>query len=417
MKFTILNEDEYSNFLDNHPLKTFLQTVEMAKLEESHGWKAHFVGIKENDKILCATMMISRKTKLGFNYFSAPRGYLIDFNDKNLLTLFTKEIKKYIKEHKGYVLNIEPKVFYKERDADGNLVPNGFDNTPIFNNLIDLGYKHGGFYTKLNLTKQVRWAFVLRLEGKTEDEIFNEMRPNTRNHLKKASKYNVETRELLYDELETFRGIVESSGQRKSFHSRSLKYYQDMYKTFHDKGWVKYIVAELDVKKYIDKLQAEIMSELDKKEQLEDKASTRGLKKEIDKNVVSLNKRLEEALQIKEKEHSDKIILAGAMFLTYGDEIAYLFSGSRSEYLSYGGQYCIQWDMIKYGIKNGFKAHDFYGISGDLSESDDRYGVYEFKKGFGGTVVEYIGDFDLIVNKPVYMLQEAIKNAKKMIKK
>ena len=32
------------------------------------------------------------------------------------------------------------------------------------------------------------------------------------------------------------------------------------------------------------------------------------------------------------------------------------------------------------------------------------YGIYEFKKGFGGRVVELIGEFDLIISKPKYNL-------------
>ena len=32
MKFVELKEDEFQKFLDNHPLKTFIQTKEMAKI-------------------------------------------------------------------------------------------------------------------------------------------------------------------------------------------------------------------------------------------------------------------------------------------------------------------------------------------------------------------------------------------------
>jgi lipid II:glycine glycyltransferase (peptidoglycan interpeptide bridge formation enzyme) len=417
MKFCLLTEKEFQNFLDKHPLRTFVQTVAMTKVKEKDGWESHFVGIKENNKILCATMMISLKGKLKERFFYAPRGFLIDYNNKELLKIFTNNIKDYIKSKNGYMLRIEPEILYKERDIDGNLIEGGFDNTSIYNNLIELGYKHNGFYLELDLSKQVRWAFALNLKDKTKEEIFEAMRPNTKNHLRKAAKYNIVIREFTYDELSIFKDIVESSGQRKSFHSRPLKYYQNMYKAFYDSDDIKYMAAELDIDKYIKSLKDEIKEELDKKEKLSDAPSNRGLKKEIDKNVVSINKRLEQAKEIESKEKNKKIILAGAMFMTYGNEIVYLFSGSRSEYLSFGGQYCIQWHMIQYGIEHGYKLYNFYGISGNLREEDNRYGVYEFKKGFGGTVIEYIGDFDLIISKPIYIMHELIKKIKNIIKK
>ena len=63
--------------------------------------------------------------------------------------------------------------------------------------------------------------------------------------------------------------------------------------------------------------------------------------------------------------------------------------------MKYYAQYAIQWYMIKYGIKNNFKTYNFYGITGNFDKKDPEYGVYEFKKGFNGKVVEYIGDFEL----------------------
>ena len=44
------------------------------------------------------------------------------------------------------------------------------------------------------------------------------------------------------------------------------------------------------------------------------------------------------------------------------------------------------------------------------------YGVYEFKKGFGGQVVELIGEFDLVVNKPKYLLYKVAFGSYKKIK-
>ena len=96
MIFTEITKEDFRNYLDNHELKSFLQTPEMAALKVKDGCSEYYVGVKENGKIICATMMFSYNTRFG-KYFTAPRGYLIDFKDKKLLSFFTDNIKKYIK--------------------------------------------------------------------------------------------------------------------------------------------------------------------------------------------------------------------------------------------------------------------------------------------------------------------------------
>ena len=45
----------------------------------------------------------------------------------------------------------------------------------------------------------------------------------------------------------------------------------------------------------------------------------------------------------------------------------------------------------------------FRGVSGDLSEDNPLYGLYKFKKGFNGEFTEFVGEMDLILNKPLYL--------------
>lgn len=413
MIFTELNKQEFKKYLNNHELKSFLQTPEMAALKVKSGCEEYYVGIKEKNKILCATMMYSYKTKMG-KYFSAPRGYLIDFRDKNLLEFFTKELKKYVKLKGGYVLNIEPKILYKERDIDGKLVENGFDNSDIYQNLVCLGYKHGGFYEHLDLSKQVRWAFVLPLEGKTKEEIFAKFKPNTRNVIRKNIKYGVKVKELGYADLGLFTEIVESSGNRKNFHSRTTEYYQCMYELFHDKGDVKFLVTELNANEYKKQLIREKNEIKEKMDNLSDSGSNKKKKKEYLNQISSTDVRIKEVNKIK-KNFGNNPLMAGAMFMLYGDEIIYLFSGTKSEFLSFKSQFLLQWHIIQYGVDNNYKLHNFYGINGKFESNDDRFGVYTFKKGFNGNVIEYIGDFDLIVMPSIYFFHKILKRLKKIV--
>lgn len=407
-KFKELSIDEFRKFSERHKLKTYLQTTEIAQFREYEGWTGHFVGVVQGSKILCATMMTSRPTRFG-KYFSAPRGYLIDFKDYKLLSFFTAEIKKYVAQCGGYVLNIEPRIWYKERDIDGNLVEGGFDNSDIYSNLIKLGYRHGGFYKQLNLSKQVRWAFILPLAGKSEEEVFSGFKQNTRNILSKLQRDGARVRELDYSELDKFKRLVDSSGDRKNFSGRSLGYYQKMYKLFEGTGVLKFLVAELDLDKYKKKLTNQISQYKDRLKSSEIKSS--GEEKELKSQLESLKNRLKNVDQDK-KKFGNVLLMSGGMFMFSGDETVYLYSGSAAEHLAYGAQYLVQWEVIKQAISGGYALHNFYGISGNFSESDPRWGVYKFKKSFGGVVVEYIGDFDLVVKPFNYKIASILKMIK-----
>jgi len=59
---------------------------------------------------------------------------------------------------------------------------------------------------------------------------------------------------------------------------------------------------------------------------------------------------------------------------------------------------------------------DFYGITGCFDKDDKYYGMYEFKKGFSGNVVELVGQFELKTGF-MYNIYKIGKKIKRIIKK
>jgi len=410
MKFQEITEKEYRDFWENHPLKTFLSSPEISKLRKKSNWETYYVGVKENKELIAATMLLSHKRHLGKYEFYSPRGYLLDFKNKELVSFFTKELKKYIKDRKGYILRIDPYVIYKERDIDGNLKEGGIDNSEVVSNLLELGFKK----VKTELKEQVGWMFSLNLEGKTEEDILKEMRANTRNQIRKTEKFGITVNEISYDELERFQSIMEETGARKGFSVRSLSYFQEMYKLFHDRNEVKFFITELNLSDYIERLEKEKKEKLDKIESLSDAKYNEGQKKGLSLEIEALEKRIKESNEIIEKEGKDVITLSGSMFMLIKPEVIYLSSGNYEEYMKFNSQYLIQWELIKYGIENGFKKHNFYGIPENINEHPKDYGIYEFKRGFNGYVEELIGEFELPItwHYSLFSLIHKIKGVK-----
>jgi len=103
--------------------------------------------------------------------------------------------------------------------------------------------------------------------------------------------------------------------------------------------------------------------------------------------------------------------MSAAMFILYGSEVIYLFSGSDEKYMKeYNAQYLIQWHMIKYAIEHKFDTYNFYGIQGLPDKTSKDYGIYDFKKGFTsektGRVIELIGAHELPINPLFYFIHQ-----------
>lgn len=401
MIFRELTEKEFSSFSQKHELKNFVQTTNMAKLREELGWTIYYVGVEKNKEIVAGTFISARKTHFGQKDFYAPRGLLVDYKDKELLTFFVENLKKFIKDKNGYNLRIDPYYIRKERDINGDVVEGGIDNTEAINNLKALGFE------KSKVAEQVvTWTFVLDLD-KEENELLKSMRSFTRRNIQKGIKNKIVIRDALYDDLPLVKELLDATGDRKNFDNRSLEYFQKMYDCFHKDNLVKFIIAEIHTKTILEDLYKEKEdTQVTIKRMEEQKSKEEKIKKHRD-NLEKIEKQIKEVEEL-QKEKGDVIPASTGVFMLFGDDLVYLFGGNKKEYMHFGTPYVVQWEMIKYGMKHKFKRYNFYGISGDFDKNDKEYGVYDFKKGFTGYVEELIGEYHLPVKKFYYNLFKLI---------
>ena len=419
MKLRELTEKEFKKFADQHPQISFHQTIEWGKLKEENGWKIHLLGLEENKKIIAGCLLLSKMTPIKKNMFYSPRGFLIDYNDYITLKAFTDQLKEYVKKHQGIFIKIDPYVSYQERDLLGNIVPNGKNNKKAYENLLQLDYQHFGF-NLMQDTLQPRWMFTTTTKNRTLDEIMKEMDPKTRQILRKNERDCIKTREITEEELPLFKDIMQHTGDRREFIDRPLKYYQDMYKHLGKSGILKILIAELHTKELVEQLEKEIKNlEIDKQERIKkhdehpekmNEKKYQAKLKETDNEIERLTKRKEKMTTIK-NEHGDIIPLGGILFLIYGNEVLSLLGGSYKEFMEFQSAYTVHFAGLKYALENGYDRYNFYGITGDFNESNPLFGLYSFKRDFGGQVVELLGEFDLIVNKPYYRLYNLAFNS------
>ena len=121
-------------------------------------------------------------------------------------------------------------------------------------------------------------------------------------------------------------------------------------------------------------------------------------KQKLDEQEIErLNKRLDEIIKLN-KEDGDVIVLGGILFFVYGNEVLSLVGGSYDKYMKYQSAYTVHFAGLKYALENNYDRYNFYGITGDFSDNNPLNGLYIFKRGYGGKVVELLGEYNLIIS-------------------
>jgi len=92
-----------------------------------------------------------------------------------------------------------------------------------------------------------------------------------------------------------------------------------------------------------------------------------------------------------------------AMFLVYsGQRTTYLYGASSSVKRNFMATYALQWEAIKRAKEKGCTEYDMFGISSKPDPSHPLYGLYRFKKGFGGNIFHRMGCWDYPLNSELY---------------
>lgn len=395
MEFIELTEKEYKKFYNDYQ-GVFLQSIEIAKVNNQTNNQTFYFGVKENNKTIAASLFIVRNNK-GRKYLYSPRGLQVDYNNMKLLNFYVNNLKIFAKKNKYYMLKIDPYIELYSRNPEGKKVE-GINNEHIIDNLTKLGFNY------LNYSVQKKWFYVLDIQNRSEEEIFNNFRSTVRNIIRKCQRIGIEIEEIEND-FTRFSQIVSETAERKNFSVRDEEYYSLMKKEFKDNLMV--LIAKINLKKYLIILNKELKELKENFSKIKGEGKRKNHQDNID-NVESTIIKIKDIIN----KYGEEIDLAASMFCVSDQEVVYLYSGSKEEFLFLNAPYLLQWEIIRETIKRKIPRYNFYGIE-DLSDNRlKNKGVYEFKKGFNGKVIETIGELDLylsFIDKIKYNLKNIIK--------
>lgn len=419
MELIKLDQKEFNKFATKHPQYSFLQSIEHGNLKIAMGNPVYYLALKKAGKIVAATLIV--ETKLFFKYksFYAARGFLLDYHDEKLLDTFVTKIKEYAKKQKAIRIIIDPNIIYRTRANDGSIIPENKEDKKSVENLKKVGFKHFGF-NDFTQSIQSRWAVILELT-KSYDDLIAGFSKSTKKNIDNCYKKGLTVRKGNEEDLEIMTKLFSNTATEKNFLHRDYEYYKLMYK--HMKNLMTIYFAHLNPDNYLEACDNALKSEEKKLEEINEKMKTsivgKKLRQQLKQCTAAIKrqeKEMQKAKEFKEK-HPEGLDVACLLSLKSGDEYLTLTSGSLVEYHRFTPKYAMYDAHIKDALEEKYKYCNFYGISGNFSrENNPLYGIFEFKRGFSGEVIEYIGQFTLEVNK-INKLYELLIRLKDKIKR
>ncbi len=197
-------------------------------------------------------------------------------------------------------------------------------------------------------------TIVIDLQPSVE-EILASMKQKTRYNIRLSAKKGITTRQGSLEDIPIFNQLMWTTGQRDSFGVHAPEYYKAAYELFAP-DHVAMLIAEYEGRP-----------------------------------------------------------LAAVMVFTVGQKAAYFYGASSDEERNRMPNYAAQWAAILWAKECGCTSYDMWGIpdatekeleANFIDRQDGLWGVYRFKRGFGGQIKRTVGTVDRVYNQRLYKLYQ-----------
>lgn len=168
-----------------------------------------------------------------------------------------------------------------------------------------------------------------------EDDILMQMSQNTRRKVRTGEKKGVTVRSASLHDLDTLYKLYAITGERDNFLIRPSAYYEKAWRDFIEAGLAHALIAEAEGE-----------------------------------------------------------AIAHVILFHFGRKCWYFYGASSNEQRNKMPTYALQWEAMRWAKAQGYTLYDMWGAPDHFNEDDPLWGVYEFKRGFRGTVTRHIGAWD-----------------------
>lgn len=260
-----------------------------------------------------------------------------------------------------YSIGYFPKGNLPQNNLINDLKKTGEENSISFIQLEPEVYKDKNINVQSELRKSfhplfTRFTFILDLT-KTEEELLKGMSQKTRYNVRLSEKKGVKVKIDNSDSaFKDYLRLTKETTKRQKFYAHNENYHKLLWETIGNRKNEKFDA---------NKLQAHLL-----------------------------------------KATYNKKVLVTYILFTFKDKLYYPYGASSSEHREVMASQAIMWEAIKFGKSLGLKTFDMWGAANvkEPDMNDPYFGFHRFKEGFGATLTEFIGSYDLVINPLNYRL-------------
>lgn len=352
-----IGAEEHLAFIDACGAASFLQTPAWAAVKSQ--WRSESVGWFDGSELVGVALVLYRQVPRLKRYLAyVPEGPVLDWHGD--VKAHLAPLRDHLKSRGAFGIRIGPPLVtrrwyagtLKAALADPALTRLG--DAPaderdtaalaVADELRRLGWRElateGGFSAG-----QPKYNFWLPLAGRSEDDVLAGMNQLWRRNIRKAAKLGVEVTQGTRADLAEFHRVYVETAERDHFTPRPQSYFETMW----------------------DAMTAEDP----------------------------------QRLRLYLARHEGDLVAATTL-VQVGSHAWYSYGASTTAKREVRGSNAIQWQMIRDALAGGAEVYDLRGITDTLDPDDSHAGLLQFKVGTGGQAVEYLGEWDLPINRPLH---------------
>lgn len=356
---------EHTAFNQTQSSVSFLQTPAWATVKND--WGSESIGwFDDRDQLVGAGLVLYRKLPRLKRYLAyLPEGPAIDWSGDDLAG-WLEPMARHLKSRGAFAVRIGAPAVARRWQASTikaaiadpamhkltDVKPDRTEPavTRAYTQLRHLGWlppksDDGGF-----AAGQPQWVFQLPVAGRSDEDLLTGMNQLWRRNIKKSTRAGVAVSRGTVEDLPEFHRIYRETAERDHFTPRPLSYFQIMFNALNAE-------AHDRVRLYL--------------------------------------------------AHHESDLVAATTWVRVGDHAWYSYGASTTAKREVRGSNAIQWQMITDARDAGASVYDLRGITDTVDESDPHMGLIQFKVGTGGEAVEYLGEWDLPLNRALYKLFDA----------
>lgn len=349
---------EHLSYIASRDSVSFLQTPAWATVKSE--WRGESLGWFRGEELVGAGLVLYRQLPKLRRYLAyLPEGPDLDWTAPDL-DRWLLPLAAHLKSAGAFGIRMGPPVVTRRWDAAtvkaaladpvlsrlGDVPADHSDPAAlaVADRLRTLGWRElesaGGF-----TAGQPKYNFQIPLAARSEEQLLAAMNQQWRRNIRKADKAGVTVHRGSRTDLAAFHEIYRETAERDRFTPRPLSYFETMWDALTAEG--------------------------------------------------------EERLRLYLAYHEDDLVAATTL-VQVGTHAWYSYGASTSAKREVRGSNAVQWQMMRDARETGASIYDMRGITETLDEDDPHVGLIRFKVGTGGEAVEYLGEWDLPLNRPLY---------------